>query len=33
LRGFSPALGALGGFFLCHAYRVAQTYKNARDFL
>lgn len=32
LRGFSPALGALGGFFLCHAYRIAQTYKNARDF-
>ncbi len=32
LRGFPPALGALGGFFFCHAYRIAQTYKNARDF-
>ena len=33
LRGFPPALGALGGFFFCRAYRIAQTYKNARDFL
>lgn len=32
LRGFSPALGALGGFFLCHTYRIAQTYKNTRYF-
>jgi hypothetical protein len=33
LSGFSPALGTLGGLFFCHAYRIAQTYKNARDFL
>ena len=33
LRGFAPALGALGGLFFCHAYRIAQTYKNTRYFL
>jgi hypothetical protein len=32
LRGFPPTLGALGGFFFCHAYRIAQTYKNTRYF-
>ena len=32
-RCVAPALGTLGGLFFCHAYRIAQTYKNARDFL